>query len=83
MQIVPLRYIGVREMVLPHLQSPTFDGSWDGAMFMTEIRGGSDLSTSDTVATQDGERWLLKTPHHLLRMDILLRVFPGVQVIAT
>ena len=30
-----------------------------------------------------GKRWLLKTPHHLLRMDILLRVFPGVQVIQT
>jgi len=30
-----------------------------------------------------GRRWLLKTPHHLLRMDILLRVFPGVQVIQT
>jgi hypothetical protein len=30
-----------------------------------------------------GERWLLKTPHHLLRMDVLLRVFPRVQVIQT
>jgi hypothetical protein len=30
-----------------------------------------------------GERWLLKTPHHLLRMDILLKVFPGVQVVQT
>lgn len=30
-----------------------------------------------------GRRWLLKTPHHLLRMDILLRVFPGVQVVQT
>ena len=30
-----------------------------------------------------GQRWLLKTPHHLLRMDILLRVFPGAQVIQT
>jgi hypothetical protein len=30
-----------------------------------------------------GERWLLKTPHHLLRMDILLREFPGAQVIQT
>ncbi len=49
----------VKEHVLPHLQSPTFDGSWDGAMFMTEIRGGSDLATSETVATQEGDRWLL------------------------
>lgn len=30
-----------------------------------------------------GERWVLKTPHHLLRMDTLLRVFPGAQVIQT
>jgi hypothetical protein len=30
-----------------------------------------------------GSRWLLKTPHHLLRMEILLRVFPGAQVIQT
>jgi len=30
-----------------------------------------------------GQRWLLKTPHHLLRMDLLLRVFPGVQVVQT
>jgi hypothetical protein len=29
------------------------------------------------------ERWVLKSPHHLLRMDALLRVFPGVQVIQT
>ncbi len=31
----------------------------------------------------DAQRWVLKAPHHLLRMDILLRVFPGVQVIQT
>lgn len=30
-----------------------------------------------------GQRWLLKTPHHLLRMDTLLKVFPGAQVIQT
>jgi sulfotransferase family protein len=29
------------------------------------------------------ERWVLKAPHHLLRMDILLRLFPGVRVIQT
>jgi len=49
----------VRESVLPHLQSVSFDGSWDGAMFMTEIRGGSDLASSETVATRNGETWLL------------------------
>jgi hypothetical protein len=30
-----------------------------------------------------GERWVLKAPHHLLRMDVLLRVFPAVKVIQT
>jgi alkylation response protein AidB-like acyl-CoA dehydrogenase len=49
----------VREKVLPHLQSPTYDGSWDGAMFMTELRGGSDLASSETVATQVGDGWVL------------------------
>ena len=29
------------------------------------------------------ERWILKAPHHLLRMDILLKVFPGARVIQT
>src|SRR3546814_18009606 len=29
------------------------------------------------------ERWVLKAPHHLLRMDILLNVFPGAKVIIT
>ncbi len=29
------------------------------------------------------QRWLLKTPHHLHCMAILLRVFPGVQIIQT
>ncbi|HEU0196439.1 MAG TPA: sulfotransferase [Nevskiaceae bacterium] len=29
------------------------------------------------------QRWVLKAPHHLLRMDTLLRVFPGVQVVLT
>ena len=49
----------VRDRVLPRLQSPTFDGSWDGAMFMTEIRGGSDLASSETTATQHGDTWSL------------------------
>lgn len=29
------------------------------------------------------ERWILKAPHHLLRMDIVLKVFPGARVIQT
>ena len=49
----------VRERVLPRLQSPEYEGSWDGAMFMTEIRGGSDLASSETVATASGDTWVL------------------------
>ncbi|MFP5304915.1 MAG: sulfotransferase family protein, partial [Gammaproteobacteria bacterium] len=30
-----------------------------------------------------GTRWVLKTPHHLLRMDLLLEMFPGARVIQT
>jgi hypothetical protein len=29
------------------------------------------------------QRWVLKAPHHLQRMDVLLDVFPGAQVIQT
>jgi hypothetical protein len=29
------------------------------------------------------QRWVLKAPHHLQRMDVLLQVFPGAQVIQT
>lgn len=33
---------------------------WQGATWMTELRGGSDLgATVETVARQDGDRWLL------------------------
>ena len=31
----------------------------------------------------DARRWLLKAPHHLLRMHVLLEVFPGAQIIQT
>jgi len=30
-----------------------------------------------------GERWVLKAPHHLLRMHLLLETFPGARVIQT
>jgi hypothetical protein len=49
----------VQERVLPHIQSLSWDNAWDGAMFMTEIRGGSDLALSDTVATQKDGGWVL------------------------
>jgi hypothetical protein len=32
---------------------------------------------------ENAERWLLKTPHHLHHLDILLEVFPGAAIIQT
>jgi acyl-CoA dehydrogenase len=49
----------VRERFLPHLTASSYADGWDGAMFMTEVKGGSDLAISETQATYDGERWLL------------------------
>jgi alkylation response protein AidB-like acyl-CoA dehydrogenase len=50
---------GLREEWLSHLQAEDFDEAWDGAMFLTERTGGSDLGTLTTVAQPDGERWIL------------------------
>jgi alkylation response protein AidB-like acyl-CoA dehydrogenase len=49
----------VRDRFLPHLTAMSYADGWDGAMFMTEVKGGSDLATSETQATYDGKRWLL------------------------
>jgi alkylation response protein AidB-like acyl-CoA dehydrogenase len=49
----------LREEMLAHLTAEDFDDAWDGAMFMTEKTGGSDLSTLTTVARQEGDRWIL------------------------
>ncbi len=49
----------VRERYLPHLLRRD-DDVWQGATWMTEIRGGSDLgATVETVASKQGTRWLL------------------------
>jgi acyl-CoA dehydrogenase len=46
--------------ILPHMTSEDFDDYWDGAMFMTERAGGSDVGATETVARHlEGERWLL------------------------
>jgi acyl-CoA dehydrogenase len=49
----------LREEMLAHLTAEDFDDAWDGAMFMTEKTGGSDLATLTTVGRQDGDRWFL------------------------
>jgi alkylation response protein AidB-like acyl-CoA dehydrogenase len=54
---------GVREELMAHLMAPSYEDGWDGAMFMTELRGGSDLATTETVARPapggDERTWLL------------------------
>lgn len=49
----------VRDEFMPHLTSMSYDDLWDGAMFMTERSGGSDLSGTETVAKQVGDHWEL------------------------
>jgi hypothetical protein len=45
----------LRERFLPHLITTDYAEAWDGAMFMTEIRGGSDLAASECSATKAGD----------------------------
>jgi alkylation response protein AidB-like acyl-CoA dehydrogenase len=49
----------VQREVVPHLTAEHFADAWDGAMFMTEKTGGSDLATLTTTARREGDRWLL------------------------
>jgi alkylation response protein AidB-like acyl-CoA dehydrogenase len=45
----------LREQFLPHLITTDYADAWDGAMFMTEVRGGSDLASSECTATKSGD----------------------------
>ncbi|MBI5284699.1 MAG: acyl-CoA dehydrogenase family protein [Chloroflexi bacterium] len=47
----------VRERFLPHLTTMNYGEAWDGAMFMTEIRGGSDLASSECSAVKTAAGW--------------------------
>lgn len=49
----------VRSQLLARLTAERFDDAWDGAMFMTERTGGSDLSTLTTSARERYGRWVL------------------------
>jgi alkylation response protein AidB-like acyl-CoA dehydrogenase len=44
---------------LPKLRMLDFDAGWDGAMFMTEREGGSDVGALTTKARFDGKVWRL------------------------
>jgi hypothetical protein len=41
----------IRAEFLPHLTTTDYAEAWDGAMFMTEVRGGSDLASSECAAS--------------------------------
>lgn len=45
----------IRDLFLPHLTSMDFGEAWAGGMFMTEIRGGSDLASSECTTTKAGD----------------------------
>lgn len=49
----------LRDEMLSHLTADDPEQAWDGAMFLTEKTGGSDLATITTTAKFDGERWIL------------------------
>lgn len=50
---------GLKERFLPKLLRDDSNG-WQGATWMTEIKGGSDLGANvETTAVQDGETWRL------------------------
>ena len=60
--ICPLSKYGEAELkarFLPHMLQRD-DSVWQGATWMTEIKGGSDLGTAvETVAQRDGSKWRL------------------------
>lgn len=60
--VIPLSKYGaadVRECFLPRMLARD-EAVWQGATWMTEARGGSDLGANvETVARQEGARWLL------------------------
>ena len=47
----------IRERFLSHLTTMDYAEAWDGAMFMTEIRGGSDLASSECSAVKSDSGW--------------------------
>jgi alkylation response protein AidB-like acyl-CoA dehydrogenase len=47
----------IRDRFLPHLTTMDFDQAWAGGMFMTEIRGGSDLASSECSARKTADGW--------------------------
>jgi alkylation response protein AidB-like acyl-CoA dehydrogenase len=49
----------LREKCLPRLAARRYEDLWQGAMFLTEREGGSDVGRSETRAVEDGVGWRL------------------------
>lgn len=51
----------VKDHFLPHLRAERWEDFWDGAMFLTEREGGSDLggATKTSATHVDGDLWVL------------------------
>ena len=47
------------EMTMAHLAATDPGELWQGAMFLTEKQGGSDVGANAVAATRQGRRWLL------------------------
>jgi len=47
------------EMTIAHLSASDPEQCWQGAMFLTEKQGGSDVGANAVTATRHGRRWLL------------------------
>jgi alkylation response protein AidB-like acyl-CoA dehydrogenase len=47
----------IKEAFLPHLITTDYAEAWDGAMFMTEVQGGSDLAASECSARKTDDGW--------------------------
>jgi alkylation response protein AidB-like acyl-CoA dehydrogenase len=50
---------GILQRYLPGLTSLDAEAALQGAMFMTETAGGSDVGAIGTIARRDGDRWRL------------------------
>ncbi|HLZ72400.1 MAG TPA: acyl-CoA dehydrogenase family protein [Dehalococcoidia bacterium] len=49
----------LKQQFLPRLTALDLDSLWQGAQFLTEKEGGSDVGASRTVARRDGDGWRL------------------------
>lgn len=50
----------IKEEVLKHIGAKDFASLWQGAMYLTERQGGSDVGTNSVVAKKSEERWFIR-----------------------